>query len=330
MKPSIAIVICTCALAACGTVVLAVVPCQMKSGSDKPADRLRKDDDPSKPAPARTPDIPPEPCFKASACGDALPEFAWLEGKEVDSRLCGRVPVPCGFQRVAVAMDSFAGWLRYLPLHPKDHFVHLHDGGIKKNQSAHAAVINIDVGTRDLQQCADAVIRLHAEYLWSVNARDGIAYNFTNGMRVPWHRYASGRRVHVEGNRTRWGGGGRPDTSWRNFRRYLDLVFAYAGSASLQKELRDQAVAKVEAGDVLIQGGHPGHAVLVLDAAKNNAGEILILLGQSYMPAQNFHVLRNPNDQSISPWYRVLDLITENGLLTPEWKPFRSNDLKKF
>ncbi len=37
------------------------------------------------------------------------------------------------------------------------------------------------VGKRDLQQCADAVMRLRAEYLLSVKADDKIAFHATDG-----------------------------------------------------------------------------------------------------------------------------------------------------
>jgi hypothetical protein len=38
----------------------------------------------------------------------------------------------------------------------------LYNGAPKFRQDVHAAVIDIDVGTRDLQQCADATMRLRA------------------------------------------------------------------------------------------------------------------------------------------------------------------------
>ena len=47
-------------------------------------------------------------------------------------------------------------------------------------------------------------------------------------------------------------------------------------------------VTSMQIGDVLIQGGSPGHAVIVVDMAENPAtGEKLYLLAQSYMPAQD-------------------------------------------
>jgi hypothetical protein len=54
-----------------------------------------------------------------------------------------------------------------------------------------------------------------------------------------------------------------------------------------------------------MQAGSPGHAVLVLDVAKTANGETCFLIGQSYMPAQQFHVLQNPEDRRVSPWYRL-------------------------
>jgi hypothetical protein len=97
----------------------------------------------------------------------------------------------------------------------------------------------------------------------------------------------------------------------------MDLVFAYAGTYSLERELKPVAVGDIAIGDVFIKGGFPGHAVLVADMAENAAtGEKRFLLVQSYMPAQEMHVLKNPASPDGSPWYQ-----TDFGehLKTPEW-----------
>ena len=107
-------------------------------------------------------------------------------------------------------------------------------------------------------------------------------------------------------------------------------VFADAGSASLQAELSKLSPnnAPLRPGDVLIQGGYPGHAVIVLDVAEGAGGKQWILLGQSYMPAQQFHVLKNPRNEALSPWYDTADLA--GGLQTPEWRPFSRGDVRRF
>ncbi len=75
----------------------------------------------------------------------------------------------------------------------------------------------------------------------------------------------------------------------------MDTVFAWAGTHSLERELKPAALAGIAAGDVFIKGGFPGHAVLVADVVENRAtGEKRFLLLQSYMPAQDIHVLKNP------------------------------------
>jgi hypothetical protein len=66
--------------------------------------------------------------------------------------------------------------------------------------------------------------------------------------------------------------------------------------------------------------------VLVLDVATNAQGKKLFLLGQSYMPAQEFHVLKNPNNPRLSPWYEA-DFAGQ--LVTPEWI-FEKSELRQF
>jgi hypothetical protein len=97
---------------------------------------------------------------------EAAPAYSWLGG-EAASTVAASFAVPDGFRRVAVEGGSFGDWLRHLPLKPADSGVTLHDGRPVADHGTVAAVIDIDVGRSDLQQCADAVMRLRAEYLFS-------------------------------------------------------------------------------------------------------------------------------------------------------------------
>jgi hypothetical protein len=237
-----------------------------------------------------------------------------------------RIAPPAGFRRVPEAAGSFGAWLRKLPLKPGRPPVRLFDGRLKTNQSAHWAVLDIDVGRGDLQQCADAVMRLRAEYLRAAGAEGAIGFHFTNGEPARWSAWRDGFRPRVRGNRVAWAKSAARDGSYASFRRYLDVVFTYAGSASLERELeRVRDPRRIQAGDVFIQGGHPGHAVLVADVAEDAAGRRAVLLVQSYMPAQNIHILRHPGARE-NPWY----VITGNDrLLTPEWE-FPPGALRRF
>jgi len=48
------------------------------------------------------------------------------------------------------------------------------------------------------------------------------------------------------------------------------LVFTYAGTFSLEQELDLASWQDLTAGQVIIQGGSPGHAVLVVDVAADS------------------------------------------------------------
>ncbi len=253
-------------------------------------------------------------------------EHPWPQTSDGE-RVLASIAVPDGFRRAQVNPDSFGAWLRTLPLHDRRRRVMLHSGWRKLNQSAHFAVVDIDVGEHDLQQCADAVMRLRAEYLRSADCSDSVTFNFTSGDPARWSDWAAGIRPQVDGNRVDWARTAEPDESYDSFRRYLELVFTYAGSVSLSRELSQVTdPADVRAGDVFIQGGFPGHAVIVVDVAENDAGERAFLLAQSYMPAQDIHVLRGPEGRRDDPWYPARSAGT---LETPEWT-FDYGDLRRF
>lgn len=236
-----------------------------------------------------------------------------------------RFSSPPGFARVTLDAGGFGAFLRALPLKRPGAAVHLYDGRRKEDQSVHLAVFDIDVGAGDLQQCADAVMRLRAEYLLASGRGDQICFRFTSGDPAWWHRWREGYRPVVRGDVVSWKKTARGDASYPSFRRYLRSVFTYAGTASLQAELRPVTDPRaVMPGDVFIRGGFPGHAVLVVDVAANPAGARRILLAQSYLPAQEIHLLKNP--RSPSAWYEAR---RGGPLVTPEWR-FDYADLRRF
>jgi len=238
-----------------------------------------------------------------------------------------RIKLPKDYHRVSVEKNSFADYLRNLPLKSASSRVKYYNG-VEKINHIYVAVVDLDVGNHDLQQCADAVIRLRAEYLYQRGLYQAIHFNFTNGFRADYTRWMDGYRIQINGNQTNWRKQAARSNTYQDFRKYLNLVFTYAGTRSLAQELKSVPYAKMAIGDLLIQGGSPGHAVIVVDMAVNQAtGEKLYLLAQSYMPAQDIHLLKNLQAQSLSPWYSLRERM--GTIDTPEWQ-FYTSDLKRF
>lgn len=239
----------------------------------------------------------------------------------------GAIPLPAGYVRLPQAENSYGSWLRNRPL-KKDNTVYLYNRKPKNNQDAQYAVLDIDVGNKDLQQCADAAIRLRADYLYARRQYDAIAFLFTNGFNCDYRHYASGYRLQVTNRGCTWIKKSGEDFSYATFRQYLDLVYSYAGTQSLQQQLRPVPFTGIRPGHVLLQSRQPyGHAVTVMDMAyQPGTGDTIFLLAQSYMPAQDIHILKNPAHKNLSPWYSVR---FSGNLETPEWT-FTTADLKSF
>ncbi|MBS1664380.1 MAG: hypothetical protein JST68_25265 [Bacteroidetes bacterium] len=224
----------------------------------------------------------------------------------------GAIPTPAGFHRQTQPPKSFAAWLHNIPL-KKDRTVYLYNGRPKQNQDAQFAVLDVSVGRQDLQQCADAVMRLRAEYLYAYNDYTDISFYTEQGSLLNFQGWL--REHSASSQRTA-------------FDQYLNRVFTYCSTRTLEKQLQSVTpFSKIQAGDVLIRSGAPGHAMQVVDEAEDAQGHRIFLLAQSYMPAQDIHIVKNTSDPSISPWYRAN---TSNSIVeTPEWI-FKINELKKW
>lgn len=211
--------------------------------------------------------------------------------------------LPDGFNRTFAEPESFGEWLRSVQI-KKDKTVYHFDGTLKANQQAQYAVLNVSVGEKNLQQCADAIMRLRAEYLFHHQRYDEISFIDNEGKAYQFSEPYN--KTHLD--------------------KYLQQVFAYCGTASLSKQLK--AVLNyndIRQGDVLIRGGFPGHAVIVMDVAVNKAGKKIYNLAQSYMPAQDIHLLLNPAAYN-SPWYEISD---NDMIVTPEYT-FKKDELKRW
>ena len=237
-----------------------------------------------------------------------------------------RIMVPDGFERIEVEAGSYGEYLRSLPLKPHGSKVKYYNGGTK-SRDVYEAVIDMDIGDRDLQQCADAIMRLWAEYLYGKGLYDEIHFNFTNGFKADYATWRQGNRIKVEGNNVYWVKQTGASNDYSSFRRYLDMVFAYAGTLSLSQEMKKVQLSEMQIGDAFLKGEDPGHCVVVLDIAENKeTGEKLFIVAQSYMPAQDIHILKNPANGDGNPWYSIN---FGEKLKTPEWE-FTAEQLVRF
>jgi hypothetical protein len=200
-----------------------------------------------------------------------------------------RFPVRSGYTQQKVGQGSFAEWLQKLPLKPTGTHTKTYKGAIARTDIETAAVVDISVGNEDLQQCADVVMRLRGEYLYQAKRYNEISFNFVSGFKCDYIHYANGYRYR----NNHWVLTAKKDYGYPAFMRYMELVFSYAGTLSLEKELHKVSdPAELKAGDVFIHGGSPGHCFIVMDVVENSQHKKQFLLAQSFMPAQNLQVLQ--------------------------------------
>ena len=205
----------------------------------------------------------------------------------------GEIPVPGGYERVAVDSGSFGDFIRKFPLQKRGSHLRYHNGTLAYGQYFGYAVLDLPM-LSNTEQCADAVMRMRAEYLWSIGNYESIHF-----------RSVSGKDQKYGGNADR-----------KAFEKYLRGVFDNSNTASLRREMKPNALASIVPGDVFVYespgAGFYGHAVLVVDVAINKkTGQKAIMLAQSSTPALTMHIIRDFLHPIRSPWVVLDDTTNE-------------------
>jgi hypothetical protein len=262
--------------------------------------------------------------------GDALAgDYAFVSSHDSPVvSLFERFPTPAGFVRVETAEDSFGAWLRMLPVSEGPPVVRTSKGHTVGAPAL--ATVPLDLGSGDLQQCADSAIRLYAEYRWDTGRTESLAFHFTSGDRSDWSDWLKGERFDVSGPHVARSFGAPRPPNRTSYRAWLQHTFVYAGTRSLRLDAESvEDDEPLRPGDLLVDPGSPGHAVVLLDVATSDSGERIGLIGQGFMPAQTFHVLSPERGHGRAGWFS-LPMQPSGFVKTPSWRAFSRADALRF
>ena len=139
------------------------------------------------------------------------------KGKTLETRIL----VPKGYTRETAKANSLASFIRNYPMKDDGSEVLLYNGTPKRNQTAHVAVFKLPIENYDLQQCADSVMRMYAEYFWNTKQYDKISFHFVSGFEAKYSKWIQGYRIKLSGNNVNWVKPTGHDTSYESFKEYL-------------------------------------------------------------------------------------------------------------
>ncbi len=213
-----------------------------------------------------------------------------------------RFEPPAGFTRMVVPDNGFAAWLRQLPLKESGNPVLDFRGKTFKqgNDTTVAAVADMNIKGRRLEQCMDVLLRFYAEYLIETGKQDSICFPLPDGLTLSWQQWRAGLRPHFKGLHFQLRQSAAAGSSTKSFRRYLDTIFSYSGSQTFYHYYPQIPLKDIRSGDFIVRKEGKGHAVLIVDVAQNARGEKAALVGQGDTPACQFYLLKGKNG---SAWF---------------------------
>lgn len=219
-----------------------------------------------------------------------------------------RFTPPEGFARVEAGIDSFAEYLRHLPLKADGVFVSLADGTGFYVDGKPAAVFDVEVTRRTMS--TDAFLLLRALYLHSRLRADEINFHFLSGFEFPFYKWAEGYRLSGRED-PKWGASpSEPaDGGEDGLYKYLDYLFSNTNARAVSTH-DTRAADSLGIGCLLFTfnaSGTPINAAMVADMAVNDrTGQIAVVLirGGGTDTATDIYVMLN-NAMIDNPWCQM-------------------------
>lgn len=213
---------------------------------------------------------------------------AWIN--ETGGTVVTRFKVPKGYTRVQYEAGSYAEYVRNLPLKAYGTKMYEYNGKLVENQSWCASVIKTEFHSRGWLQCADCVMQLVGDYLYGKGRYNDIVFQLSGGSKLKFGTWAGG------------------DYSRSKYLSFMSSVYCSANTYSLmsQSESVKMNIKDIFPGAYFIMKKDSkhlyGHAVYVIDVAKNAKGDVAFLLAQGSTPSQDMHIFLNPLHPD-DPWY---------------------------
>jgi len=203
------------------------------------------------------------------------------------------IPLPKNYFRVEYPPTSFPNYLQNLPLKKEKKVTSYKNEDLSNRYTSIAVIDKPLLFKDDLEQCADFTMRLWADFHKESNLLSSLyLFNY------------SGKKYYFKDSRL-------------SYQKYLRKVFASSNSHSIKKGTSEISNKNLKPGDLFVQNesGGIGHVSIILDHSKSDHGEDLYLIGFSFMPAQEMHIEKAPDNRGKSGWFSYSGFIqhlTEN------------------
>lgn len=194
------------------------------------------------------------------------------------------IPAPDGYTPVICPPKSYSSWITHLPLRSGNE-IRMYTGDTLFNTLYHVyAVIDMPLlFQQDLEQCADWALRFWAEYHKQKGMLDKLKLMDYNGKPKIFSQ------------------------SGQSFRQFFKWTAAHANSYSIKTGAGQVSKGDLKPGDMVVQNerGGIGHVSIIMNVCTSAQQDTLLLIGYSFMPAQEFHIEKAQFGYGKGGWYSL-------------------------
>ena len=208
----------------------------------------------------------------------------------IENSIYSTIPAPDGYQRIKTYKNSFAEWMRFLPVKSTGSAVLIYTGeALPDDYYTVWRVIDLPLYFRsDIEQCADWGYRFWYEYQKETGFGDDLWMTDYNGNKKTYKQWGTGRN--------------NP-----SLKKFFKWVCDHANSYSQKMGLYEVEEKNLRPGDLIVQNqtGGIGHVSVIFDICENGQGEKLYLVGYSFMPAQECHIEKADDEPGTGGWFTL-------------------------